>query len=116
MSEITILHNPRCSKSRNALQLLEEKKCDINIIQYLDKTPSKEELKNIIKLLGIKPSELLRKGEDAYKELALKDEQDEDKIVDAMIAHPKLIERPIVIKDNKAVIGRPIENVEELIK
>lgn len=116
MSQLTILHNPRCSKSRNALQLLEDNKCDFNVIKYLEATPSKEELSHIIELLGIKPSELLRTGEDVYRELNLKNEHDEDKILDAMVAHPKLIERPIVIKGDKAVIGRPLENVEELIK
>ncbi|RXJ60246.1 arsenate reductase (glutaredoxin) [Candidatus Marinarcus aquaticus] len=116
MSQLTILHNPRCSKSRNALQLLEDNKCDFKVIPYLEATPNKQELSHIIKLLGIKPSELLRTGEDIYKELNLKNEHDEDKILDAMVAHPKLIERPIVIKGDKAVIGRPLENVKELIK
>lgn len=116
MSTITILHNPRCSKSRNALQLLEEKQCEFTIVKYLEDTPDKKALKNIIKLLNITPHELLRTGEDIYKELNLENETNDDAIIDAMVQHPKLIERPIVIKDDKAVIGRPLENVKELIK
>lgn len=116
MKNIKIWHNPRCSKSRNALNLLEEKGIDAQVFKYLEESPSKEQLIEVIKLLNIKPSELLRKGEDIYKELNLKNETDEDKIIDAMVSNPKLIERPIIIRDGKAVIARPIENLEELLK
>ena len=116
MQNIQIWHNPRCSKSRNALNLLEEKGIEANVIKYLDSTPSKEELKEVLKKLGISAKELLRTSEDIYKELNLKNENDEEKIIDAMLLHPKLIERPIIIKGDKAVIARPIENLEELLK
>lgn len=116
MQNIQIWHNPKCSKSRNALALLEEKGIEADIIKYLEKTPSKEQLKDVLKMLGIPAKELLRVGEDAYSELNLKDETDEEKIIDAMVSHPMLIERPIIIKNNKAVIARPIENLEELLK
>lgn len=116
MQNIQIWHNPRCSKSRNALNLLEEKGIESKVIKYLENTPSKEELKEVLKKLGISAKELLRTGEDIYKELNLKNENDEEKIIDAMLLHPKLIERPIIIKDDKAVIARPIENLEELLK
>ena len=116
MQDIQIWHNPRCSKSRNALNLLEEKGIEPKVVKYLEETPSKEEIINVLKMLGISAKELLRKGEEAYKSLNLKDETNEDKVIEAMLNHPKLIERPVIIKDGKAVIARPIENLEELLK
>ncbi|MGA1931300.1 arsenate reductase (glutaredoxin) [Arcobacter sp. YIC-464] len=116
MEDITIWHNPRCSKSRNALNLLEEKNIDAQVVKYLDETPSKEEIKDILNKLNMTAQELMRKGETVYKELGLKDETNEDKLIDAMIENPKLIERPVIIKGEKAVIARPIENLEELLK
>lgn len=116
MGNIQIWHNPRCSKSRNALNLLEEKGINPQIVKYLEDTPTKDELKNVLKMLNISAKELLRTGEDIYKELNLKAQNDEEKIIDAMIENPKLIERPIIIKNGKAVIARPIENLEELLK
>lgn len=116
MADIKIWHNSRCSKSRNALQLLEEKNLDFEVKEYLKETPTKEELKSVLSQLGITAKELLRTGEDIYKELGLKNETNEDKIIDSMIDNPKLIERPIIIKNGKAVIARPIENLEELLK
>lgn len=116
MENIQIWHNPRCSKSRNALNLLEEKGINPQIVKYLEDTPTKDELKNVLKMLNISAKELLRTGEDIYKELNLKAQNDEEKIIDAMIENPKLIERPIIIKNGKAVIARPIENLEELLK
>ena len=116
MEDITIWHNPRCSKSRNALNLLEEKNIDANVVKYLDETPSKDELKDILNKLNMTAQELMRKGEDVYKELDLKNETNEEKLLDAMIENPKLIERPVIIRGNKAVIARPIENLEELLK
>ncbi len=114
MQDITIWHNPRCSKSRAALDLLKEKNLDINIIKYLDTTPTKEELKEVLKMLGMSARDLMRTKEDIYKELNLKDENDEEKLISAMIENPKLIERPVIIKDKKAVVARPIENINEL--
>ena len=116
MQNIQIWHNPKCSKSRAAMQLLEDKNIDANVVKYLETTPSKEQLIDILKKLNIKASQLLRTGEDIYKELNLKDEIDEEKIIEAMVQNPILIERPIIIKGDCAVIARPIENLEDLLK
>jgi len=113
---IKIYHNPKCSKSRNTLALLEEQGVEAEVIKYLETPPSKEELKGLLKMLGMGARELMRTKEDIYKELGLKDIEDEEVLIEAMVANPKLIERPIVMKDGKAVIGRPIENVVELLK
>ena len=115
MANVTIWHNPRCSKSRNAVALLEEKGVDADIVKYLDTPRSKEELVDMLKMLGISARELMRTKEAIYKELNLKEEADEDKLIEAMVANPKLIERPIVIKEGKAAIGRPIENIIDLL-
>jgi len=114
MSTYTIWHNPRCSKSRQTLGILEEKGVETEVIKYLDAIPSVEEIKDVLKKLNISARELMRTKEDEYKTLALKDEMDEDKLIQAMAAHPKLIERPVVIKGDKAVLGRPPEKVLEL--
>jgi len=116
MSNVKIYHNPRCSKSRNALSLLEEQGVDAEVVKYLETPLSKDEIVEVLKMLGISARELMRTKEDIYKELGLKDVNDEDALIDAMVAHPKLIERPIVIKDGKAAIGRPIENIMEILK
>jgi len=117
MNKITIWHNPRCSKSRDSFKLVEETNVDVTVVKYLENIPSKEDLKNILNLLGMSSAqELMRTKEEIYKELNLKDENSEDALLEAMIANPKLIERPIVIKGDKAVIGRPIEKVIELLK
>jgi len=116
MSEVAIWHNPRCSKSRDSFKLLEEQGIEVKVVKYLEEVPSKDELVNILKMLGMRSArELMRTKEAIYKELNLKDETSEDKLIEAMLTHPKLIERPIVIKDNQAVIGRPIEKVIELL-
>jgi len=115
MSPITLWHNPRCSKSRATAKLLEENNVEARIVRYLDETLTKDELENVLDMLSMKPRELMRTKEDIYKELDLKNEYDHHKLIEAMINNPKLIERPIVIKDNKAVIGRPIENVINLL-
>ena len=115
MSKITLWHNPRCSKSRNAAALLEEKGVEAEVVKYLDTPPTKEEIKELLKMLGISARELMRTKEAIYKELGLKDVDDEEKLIEAMAENPKLIERPIVIKDGKAAIGRPIENIIELL-
>ncbi len=110
-----IYHNPRCTKSRQALALLEENGVKPEIILYLDKPPTKTALKKILKMLGIKPEQLLRKGEAIYKENYKGKELTDAEWIDAMIAHPKLIERPIIVNGDKAVIGRPTENVLDLL-
>jgi len=116
MSKVAIWHNPRCSKSRNAANLLEERGVEAEVVRYLDTPPTKEEIKEVLKMLGISARELMRTKEAIYKELGLKDVEDEEKLIEAMAEHPKLIERPIVIKDGKAAIGRPIEKVIELLE
>jgi len=111
-----IFHNPRCSKSRQTLQLLEDNNQEIEIIEYLKTPPSAAELKKVLKMLNISPRQLLRKGEKEYKEVNLADTSLSDQqIIDAMVNHPKLIERPIVIKDGKAKIGRPPEQVLDIL-
>ena len=115
MANVTIWHNPRCSKSRNAVTLLEEKGVEADVVKYLDTPPTKEELISVLKMLGISARELMRTKEAIYKELNLKEETDEDKLIEAMVQNPKLIERPVVIKDGKAAIGRPIENIIDLL-
>jgi len=116
MANVTIWHNPRCSKSRNAAALLEEQGVDAEVVKYLDTPPTKEEIIDVLKMLGLSARELMRTKEDIYKELGLKDVSDEDALIDAMLKNPKLIERPIVIKDGKAAIGRPIENIVKILK
>ena len=110
---VKIYHNPRCSKSRATLKLLEEKGIEPEVIKYLETPPSAEELKEIIRMLGLSSArELMRRKEKEYKELGLDDPSlSEDQLIEAMVKHPRLIERPIVIKDGKAAIGRPPENV-----
>jgi len=114
--DVIIWHNPRCSKSREALKLLQEEGIEPKVYKYLDESPSKEEIKEILKMLGLKPREIMRTKEAIYKELGLKDVEDDEKLIEAMVEHPRLIERPIVIKDGKATIGRPPQKVIELIK
>lgn len=116
MQDIQIWHNQSCSKSKNAMTLLKDKKIKADVRNYLENPPSYEELKEILKKLNIKASELLRKNEELYTTLNLKDENNEEKLIEIMIQNPILIERPIIIKGDKAVIARPIENLEELIK
>ncbi len=116
MSDVIIWHNPRCSKSREALKLLQEKGIEPKIYKYLDEHPTKEQIKEVLKMLGVGPREIMRTKEKIYKELGLKDVSDDEKLIDAMVEHPKLIERPIVIKDGKAVLGRPPAKVIELVE
>lgn len=110
-----IYHNARCSKSRNSYNLLKEKGLDFETVEYLKDPLSKQELKELIGKLGITAEELLRKGEADYKNNYKGKTLSEDQWIEAMVKHPKLIERPIVVKGDKAVIGRPIENVIQLI-
>ncbi len=116
MSKIKIWHNPRCSKSRDAMKLLEEKGIDAEVVKYLDLPHTKKEIKELLDMLGISARELMRTKEAIYKELDLNSVDDEERLIEAMIKHPRLIERPIVIKDKKAVIGRPIEKVIDLLE
>ncbi len=115
MKKVTIWHNPRCGKSRAGLALLEEKGVDVEIVKYLDNPPTKEDIKELLAKLGISARELMRTKEKIYKELGLKDIDDEEKLIEIMAQNPKLIERPVVIKADKAVIGRPIENIEKIL-
>ncbi|HDY97767.1 MAG TPA: arsenate reductase (glutaredoxin) [Pseudomonas sabulinigri] len=115
MSQVTIYHNPRCSKSRQALELLENQGADIEIVRYIDDQLTNAELSELLQLLGMTARELMRKGEDVYKELNLANpELSEAQLVQTLADYPRLIERPIVVRDGKAVIGRPPEKVLEL--
>ncbi|MGD2129729.1 MAG: arsenate reductase (glutaredoxin) [Lysobacterales bacterium] len=111
-----ILHNPRCSKSRATLELLRERGIEPEISLYLEQPPSAAELRSILKKLGIGARQLLRKGEAEYRELNLKDETlSESQLIEAMAKHPRLIERPIVLANGKAALGRPPESVLEIL-
>lgn len=110
----SIYHNPRCSKSRQALALLEEHDINPHIILYLETPPSSQELKDILAKLNISADQLLRKNEADYK-AHIKGVTDEDELISLMLAYPKVIERPIIIKGDKAVIGRPPEAVLTLL-
>lgn len=112
---IQIFHNPRCTKSRQGVALLEENNKEFEIIKYLDNIPTKVELSEIITLLNIKPIELIRKTEKVWKENYKGKELTDQEIIKAMIENPKLIERPIIINGKKAVIGRPTEKILEII-
>ncbi len=113
---IKIYHNPRCSKSRQGLQLLEDSNQEFEIIKYLDHPLSKAQLLDIIKLLDIKPMELVRKNEAIWKENYKTKTLTDNQIIDALVAYPKLIERPIVVNNNnKAVIGRPTELIQTIL-
>ncbi len=117
MSQYRIYHNPRCSKSRQTLALLEENGIRPEVVLYMETPPTADQLSEVLEKLGIKARDLLRRGEDEYRELNLAEPALSDRdLINAMITHPKLIERPIVIKGNKAVLGRPPENVLALIK
>ena len=110
-----IYHNPRCSKSRQTLALLQENGVDPEVVLYLDTTPTIDELRALLIKLGISPIQLVRKGEVVWKEKFKGKELSDDELITVMVSNPKLIERPIVVKDNKAVLGRPPENALELI-
>jgi len=110
-----IFHNPRCRKSRETLSLLEDKGEMLTIVEYLKTPPAKQELKEIVEMLGIKPKDLIRKGEAEYKDHFKDKELTDEQWLEAMVQYPKLIERPIVIKDGKAEIGRPPEKVLDIL-
>lgn len=111
-----IYHNPRCSKSRAVLELLQQRGAEPEIVEYLKTPPDREMLTALLRQLGIGPRELLRKGEAEYRELNLSDSAlSDDALIAAMLEHPKLIERPIVVAGGQARIGRPPERVLEIL-
>lgn len=112
---LTIYHNPRCSKSREGLQLIESLNLPFTINKYLDTPPTKDELTAIIAKLGIQPIDLVRQKEEIWKKNYKGKDLTTDQVIDAMVQHPNLIERPIVINGDKAVIARPAEKVQEIL-
>lgn len=115
MEKVIIYHNPRCSKSREALNLLSEEHIDVEVREYLKDVPTKEELTLLIQKLGIQPLDLIRTNEQLFKEEFKGQEKKADEWIEIMVKHPVLIERPIVVKGNKAIIGRPPVLVRELL-
>ncbi|TKJ70827.1 arsenate reductase (glutaredoxin) [Pseudomonas koreensis] len=116
MTDLTLYHNPRCSKSRGALELLEARGLTPNVVRYLETPLNAAQIKALLGKLGISARQLLRSGEDEYKMLQLADESlSEAQLIDAIAQHPKLMERPILEVGAKAVIGRPPENILELL-
>jgi arsenate reductase (glutaredoxin) len=111
---VIVYHNPRCSKSRCALDLLKDKGIDFEVVEYLNEVPTESTLRDVIAKLGIKPEELVRKSEDDFKSHFKGKTLTDDEWIKAMLKFPKLIERPIVIRNEKAVIARPTERIEEL--
>ena len=112
---IKIYHNNRCSKSRCGLEILEKSGKDFEVVKYLDNAPTVKELKDLIKLLNIKPIALVRKNEAIWKDNFKNKDLSDSEIIDAMSKHPKLIERPIVINGSKAIIGRPPELILDIL-
>ncbi|MFI8373263.1 arsenate reductase (glutaredoxin) [Pseudomonas helleri] len=116
MTDLTLYHNPRCSKSRGALELLEARGLTPTVVRYLDTPLTAAQLTDLLRKLNISARQLLRTGEEDYKTLNLADSSlSEDQLITAMATHPKLIERPILVAGDKAVIGRPPEKILELV-
>ena len=116
MTDLTLYHNPRCSKSRGALELLEARGLAPTIIRYLETPPDAAQLRELLGKLGIGARALLRTGEGEYKALNLADASlSDEQLIAAMAAHPKLIERPVLVAGDKAVIGRPPEKILEIL-
>jgi len=116
MIRVSLYHNPRCSKSRRALECLRGANVEPDIIEYLKSPPTVSELDEILKLLAMQPRELMRKKEAVYTDLALDDEKlDRRSLLEAMVAHPILIERPIAVANGRACLGRPPENVLDVL-
>lgn len=112
-----IYHNSRCSKSRQGLDLLKNSGQDFEIVNYLETNPNKEEIQSLLKMLGMQsPIDLIRKTEAIWKENYKGKDLSEEQIIEAMVQNPRLIERPIVVKGDRAVIGRPLENIQELLE
>ncbi|QHS11191.1 arsenate reductase (glutaredoxin) [Sinimarinibacterium sp. NLF-5-8] len=112
-----IYHNPRCSKSRATLELLKQRGVDIPVIEYQSAPPSKDELREVITLLGVKPLDIIRSGDDLFADLGLSTANgySDEQWLDVLAANPKLLQRPIVVRNGKAAIGRPIENVMAIL-
>ena len=115
MTTITIWHNPRCSKSRTALALLEERGVEPTQVKYLETPPTESEIRHVLSMLGVSAIDLMRRGETTFKELNLSSDTSEDDLISAMASHPILIERPVIISATRAVIGRPPENALTLL-
>jgi arsenate reductase (glutaredoxin) len=116
MNASRLYHNPRCSKSRGALELLQERGVNPRVIAYLETPPSVDDLRDLLQMLALPAHALLRTGEDEYKQLGLADPSlSDDALIAAMVAHPRLIERPIFVHGGRAVIGRPPEQVLTLL-
>ena len=116
MMKVVIYHNPRCSKSRQTLQLLRDRGIEPEVIEYLKTPPDKKQLREIVKLLGISPMQLMRTRETAFREAGLdQGNPDAEQLLSAMVEHPVLIERPIVLANGKAALGRPPEQVLEIL-
>ncbi|MBF0286052.1 MAG: arsenate reductase (glutaredoxin) [Magnetococcales bacterium] len=113
---VKLWHNPRCSKSRQGLQLLEERGAAVNVVRYLETPPDAAELERVLALLGLEPRQLMRTKEPLYKELSLDDPAlSREQLIAAMASHPLLIERPVAISGEKAALGRPPEKVLEVL-
>ncbi len=115
MEALILYHNPRCRKSREALELLQSRNVPLQVVEYLKQPLTLEELRNLRKKLGLPPSAWVRKGEKEYKAAGLSGDSSEEEILRAMAQFPILMERPIVVRGNKAVVGRPPERVLELV-
>ncbi len=115
METVTIYHNPRCSKSRGALEILQQRNFDVQVIEYLQAPPSRLELERLRQLLGVPAGEWVRRQEDAYKQAGLSAASSDAEILDAMARYPSIIERPIVIRGQRAVLARPSERVLEIL-
>ncbi len=115
MTTITIWHNPRCSKSRTTLALLEERGVKPTYVKYLETPPTESEIRHVLSLLGVPAIDLMRRGEATFKELNLSSDTPEDELVSAMASHSIMIERPVIISATQAVIGRPPENALKLL-
>ena len=114
--KVSIYHNPRCSKSRETLALLRDKGVEPEIVEYLNTPPSRDTLEGLLRMLGMEPMDLMRKKEKEFKELGLdKGNPDRDTLIQAMLDHPRLMERPIVVKGRKAAVGRPPESVLNIL-
>ncbi|MGH8461922.1 MAG: arsenate reductase (glutaredoxin) [Stenotrophobium sp.] len=112
-----ILHNPRCSKSRETLKLLQERDAEVEVVEYLGQPPGKDELRELCRLLGVKPLQIVRTKDDLFSELGLTADNgySDEQWLDVLVSHPKLLERPIVVINGRAAIGRPPENVLKLL-
>tara|TARA_R110002110_G_scaffold415561_2_gene651004 strand:- start:239562 stop:240029 length:468 start_codon:yes stop_codon:yes gene_type:complete len=115
VSDVTIYHNPRCSKSRSTLELIKSRGLEPTVVLYLETPPGAADIKRLLKQLGMGAGELVRRTEEQYKSLGLSRDSSDAQLIAAMAAHPKLIERPIVVRGKQAVLGRPPENVLELL-